>query len=164
MKDKEKPWEKLKISRGAWFRARAEGRDPATVKGRNRVPQVRRFYRTLKTASEAAQRLGIRTKTEYRERIPEDLKLKSNPDTHYSNWTNWGDFLGTGRNRRKAENCYATWQQAAKAALRLGCTRTSTSTEYREIWRQDPKLPSHPDEMYEAKGWPGWDKFFLVNG
>ncbi len=163
MKDKEKPWEKLRISRGAWFRAKREGRDPATVRPRaSALSPKRPLYKKIKDASAAAKVLKIRTKGEYRRRRSEDLWLHANPDTYYKGkgWKNWGVFLGTKRYRRLARNCYATWQEAAVAAKTLGCTRSSSSIDYRSIWRKDPKLPSRPYEMYEAKGWPGWEKFF----
>ncbi|WP_139199572.1 integrase repeat-containing protein, partial [Curtobacterium sp. MCBA15_013] len=33
-----------------------------------------------------------------------------------------------------------------------------TSTEYKEGYKQDPKLPSHPDEIY-GKHWADWYSF-----
>ncbi len=157
----QEPWVSLGISRGSWFRANNKGVDPATIKGRMDISPTRPLYRTLKQAATAARRLRIKTRTEYRARYSEDRKLPSCPDTYYRGWKNWKTFLGSPRRARKPrEVYYLDLYAAAKAAGALGCTRTSTSTEYRSLWYRDERLPSHPDYFYRKMGWNGWEHFF----
>jgi len=54
------------------------------------------FYSTYEEASQAAQKLGIKLKTEYERRYKEDSRLPSTPNRTYkdSGWINWLVFLG----------------------------------------------------------------------
>jgi hypothetical protein len=112
-------------------------------------------YASLEEAKVAAQRLGIRTKKGYRKRRSEDPRLPSAPDCLYSEFVDWGNFLGTGRNRRLAKDCYQTLAEVRKAALRLGA---KSSVSYREVYKDDPKLPRNPAEMF-PDDFPGWEVF-----
>ena len=49
---------------------------------------------------------------------------------------------------------YATWQDAAQAAKKLGIVG---SPDYKEKYRQDKRLPEHPHKVYED--FPGWTAF-----
>ncbi|KKW11388.1 MAG: Phage integrase family protein [Parcubacteria group bacterium GW2011_GWA2_49_9] len=128
---------------------------------RGRVLSHERFS-SLEEAKAVVQKLGLRTKTEYRKirrrvRWGDVVHLPSAPDVEYKGkgWTTWGNFFGTGRTRRRAKNCYPTRQKAGLAAQALGAR---TSTDYRKIWKQDPRLPRNPDEVY-TKTWTGWSEF-----
>lgn len=108
------------------------------------------FYKTIEEASEAAQKLDIKTVEEYvfLKRYKEDPKLPSNPDDIYKReWTSfgkWSGFLGI----RKKE-VYKTWNEASKAAQKL---KIKTATEYRKQYKNDPKLPADPKKVY-AEDW-----------
>lgn len=152
MEKNELPWGMLGISRTAWFRARAQRRDPNEVVPRGKA--CRSPYKTYRQAAAAARLLGMKTKAEYRRRFREDPRLCATPETHYGWFRSWGAFLGTGRTRRLVKDCYATWQEAGRAAKKLGCL---SSTQYRGSYKEDSKLPRNPDEMY--RDFPGWDRF-----
>ena len=107
---------------------------------------------TYDEASEAAQRLGLKTRPEYRKGYSQDPKLPSDPDTFYAeDWVDWYDFLGNDRPEKK----YATLAEASEAAQRLGIT---TSTEYNKRYSEDPKLSRNPKKPY-AEDWVSWYDF-----
>lgn len=56
--------------------------------------QEKIFYSTWEKASKAAQKLGFKGKNEYIARYKVDDKLPSNPDTFYSDFPGWIEFLG----------------------------------------------------------------------
>src|SRR5690606_11463457 len=64
------------------------------------------------------------------------------------NWEDWHAFLGTQRN-------YTTYAEAAEAAQALGIKK---SEEYSKGYRQDPRLPSAPNQAY-TEDWVDWHDF-----
>ncbi len=58
--------------------------------------------------------------------------------------------------RHSKKDFYPTWQEAGKAVLRLNIT---SQDAYRENYKLDNRLHSHPDTHYK-KDWPGWSPFF----
>ena len=78
----------------------------------------------------------------------------SAPNLAYRNFPGWGVFLDTKRKRGVNKNTYSSWQEASVAAIGL---EIASVTEYRRRYREDPRLPSAPDEVYT--GFPGWKKF-----
>ncbi len=111
-------------------------------------------YETLKEASEAVKKLGIKSILEYKERYKEDPKLHADPSKFYKNFSSWGEFFGTWRVHRKSVETYLLWQDAAVAANKFGITGAPS---YRENYKKDPKLPSSPQSRY--KEFPGWKEF-----
>tara|TARA_B100000700_G_scaffold104150_1_gene117649 strand:+ start:9534 stop:14033 length:4500 start_codon:yes stop_codon:yes gene_type:complete len=108
-------------------------------------------YSTLREASEAAVRLGVKTYIEYKSRFKEDSRLRSSPDTIYSNeWVSWYDFLG-----KKKPRWYTTIDEASDAAKSLGIT---TYAEYKARRKEDPHLPLHPHITYKGD-WQSWYLF-----
>lgn len=108
------------------------------------------FYPTWQEASKAAIRLGIKNYTEYRLRFKEDVSLPSNPNIFYKNFPGWYVFL-----ERQNKKFYKTWQEASKAALKLGIV---TYGKYIIDFKKDPMLPSRPETVYED--FPGYLSFF----
>ena len=110
------------------------------------------FY-SYAEASQAAQKLGIKTGVEYGQRYYEDPRLPSIPDRIYKDkdWINWLEFLG-----KEAKNFYTTCAQASQAAQKLGI---KTQLEYGQRYREDPLLPSNPSSAYQKKDWINWLEF-----
>jgi len=109
-------------------------------------------YMTIDEASDAAQKLGIRTKSEYQKNYKKDPRLPANPPRTYSyEWKNWPVFLG-----RIKPSFYSSLSEAQKGALRLGAT---TKDQYIKLYKKDPNLPSEPFEVYSDE-WDGWPSFF----
>ena len=102
------------------------------------------FYETFSEAQKAVKALGIKTSTEYHSRYREDSKLPFNPQRTYANeWPSkkgWHVFLGKAK-----KNYYLTVYEAQRAVSSLGITNT---TEYRQRYKEDPRLPSTPNRYY----------------
>ena len=64
-----------------------------------------------------------------------------------SGWVDWYDYLGTNK---------YTFKEAKEAVRKL---EIKTKPEYKERYKEDPRLPSHPDRTYEGKGWNNWPDY-----
>lgn len=105
-------------------------------------------YTNLIEASTAAQKLEIRTVSEYSARYHEDPKLPSNPNLYYENeWVGWQNFLGT--------EPYKTLSEASLAAIEMGVL---SSAGYAESYKANPRLVSNPSKYY-SDSWEGWGSF-----
>jgi hypothetical protein len=114
-----------------------------------------RLYQSYDVAQTVAQRLGIRTYDEYRERYKEDPRLPCEPEIQYpENWKHWKVFLGT--DRKVNYILFYTYEDAVDAARKLGI---KTFSEYAQLSKDDSRLPQAPQKYYGHK-WEGW-KFFL---
>ncbi len=108
------------------------------------------FYLTWQEASKATRVLGITSKEEYSKNYLSDIRLPSSPHYNYgSDFPGWPVFLG-----KRKEKLYQTWQEASKAAKKLGIT---TVEDYKKRYKEDPKLPADPPTF---RGCPGWTIFF----
>ncbi len=96
------------------------------------------LYETVDQAAVAAQKLGIRNRRDYEKRWREDPMLPSNIQRAYA--VSWLSFFKKNTKFTK-EAGYATWQEAAAAAKRIGITSSATYAKLRKL---DPKLPSGP--------------------
>jgi hypothetical protein len=113
--------------------------------------KVNDFYLTYAEAQKAAQILGIHTRSEYNKRYHEDPRLPSCPNNIYKqDWENLSAFLG-----KKAKNPYPTIEEAKKATLMLGISK---SVEYCQRYHEDPRLPSNPKITYQ-QDWQHWAAF-----
>ncbi|MDB5255176.1 MAG: integrase family protein [Candidatus Nomurabacteria bacterium] len=108
------------------------------------------FYQTWQEASQASMRLGASSKTEHKSLFKKDSRLPGSPDRFYEDFPGWYVFFG-----KEKPNNYPTWQEASKAARKLGIL---SSTQYELLYKKDPRLPLKLDRSY--KDFPGWDKFF----
>ena len=111
------------------------------------------LYPTYAEAQAVVQALGIKKQPEYQERYREDPRLPSNPQHFYADadWINWYDFLGN-----KQPDLYSSYTEAQTAAKTLGIKSMS---EYNKRYRQDPKLPACPFQVYDGTGWIDWYGF-----
>ena len=110
-------------------------------------------YKTYKEAKLAVRKLGI-SSGEYGKRHKEDPRLPSRPDKYYEDkgWIDWYDFFG-----RETPGFYPTYEEAKQAVSKLGI---SSSTEYYKRHKEDPRLPSAPNNTYKGKGWINWPNYF----
>lgn len=120
--------------------------------------ELKSFYPTFSDAQKAVKKLGIYFSTEYQKRYKEDPRLPPNPKRFYlEEWPTkygWVLFLG-----KELNSLYPTLSDAQQAAKRLGIT---SSTQYRKRYKEDPRLPFSPNQVYFNE-WPtkdGWI-FFL---
>lgn len=110
-------------------------------------------YASYAEAQAAAQTLGFKSISDYRERYGNHIGLPSNPDKSYAGagWSSWYDFLGIKKN-----DLYKTYEDAQVAVQILGI---KNAQDYRKRFKQDPKLPNQPFYYYKNSGWTDWYKF-----
>ncbi|MCS6124109.1 integrase repeat-containing protein, partial [Shewanella baltica] len=108
------------------------------------------LYTSLAKAQLATQALSITSQSDYKQRYREDPRLPSNPNATYSaDWQSWPQFLGT------ADKFYPTLAAAQQATQALSIT---SYPEYKQRYREDPRLPSNPNATYAAD-WQSWPTF-----
>lgn len=112
---------------------------------------VRKDYLSYEEAKRILRENGITTQKKYRKNYKKYPGLPSSPKTVYPEWIDWGDYL---RDKPRIK-LYKTFNEAHVAAQAL---RAESSTEYKKMRSKDPKLPSHPDEVYKDD-WKGWPHF-----
>jgi len=99
------------------------------------------IYPTYAEARAAARKFGFLTAAEYVRNYNEDPRLPCKPEKTYDNFEGYRAFLGTEK-----EGKYPTCAEASAAARKIGF---KTWAEYRAGYRQDPKLPSTPNQRYD---------------
>jgi Putative integrase/Integrase repeat unit len=110
-------------------------------------------YETYHEAKAATSKLNIKSAADYRQHHKEDLRLPTDPSQVYRDkgWTTWFNFLG----KEKISN-YETYQEAKAATSKLN---VKSSTDYKQNYNKDPRLPSEPSVVYKGKGWTTWFDF-----
>ncbi len=116
-----------------------------------------RPYPTYAEASAAAIALGATGRNSYLRLYKLDPRLVSNPAFYYrdSGWQDWSIFTGETK-----KGFYAEYSDAQAAVQSLGITTTSL---YKQHYRNDPFLPSAPDKAYAQSGWVDYPTFFGTN-
>jgi len=111
------------------------------------------IYPTYAEARAAAQALGIKSQFDYKKRYREAPRLPSGPDKVYASagWIDWYDFFG-----KKRADIYPAYAEAQAAAQALGIRNVS---DYTKRYREDPRLPACPNEVYVDAGWIDWYDF-----
>lgn len=114
------------------------------------------FYKTWQEASVATVNLGIKSQRDYKRRYKDDRQLSSTPESFYVDFPGYDIFLGREKRRRSISDPYKTWQEASRAAIKLGIL---SSEEYytQKLYKNDPELPARPSVLYP--NFPGWKKF-----
>jgi hypothetical protein len=124
-----------------------------------KIEKLATKYSTWLEASEAAKALDIKNSTDYYHRYRSDSFLPSKPRSYYKKcWIDngsWDGFLCI----KKIEP-YVTLVEASNATISLGI---STYKEYKSRFKEDPRLPSHPDKFYVDE-WHTSDKWMFLFG
>ena len=129
--------------------------------GTGTVPPGFRNYREFVRARSFAQSLHFQTVSEWRAharagKLPIDIPANPNVVYDSTGWKNWGDWLGTGRQR----GGWRSFQRARRfvRALRLRgrgkwlayCRGRLTGKGHKP-----PDIPASPERVYEKQGWNG---------
>ncbi len=115
----------------------------------------KKFFSSWRDARKSVRKLGITSPIEYYKCYKSDPRLPSNPRDTYKDFPGWPTFLGRETMVRSKDDIYPTWQEASKAAIRLGITRSGR--EYANVYKKDKRLPGNPNGAYP--NFPGWLKF-----
>jgi hypothetical protein len=115
------------------------------------------LYATHDEASAAAKAENIQTVAAYREARKKNPKFPANPRRSYAkDWISWTHFLrGEPSTRRRGSDMYATHDLASQATQKL---KIANPEEYKERYKEDPRLPSAPHVLYAAD-WISWPYF-----
>jgi superfamily II DNA or RNA helicase len=114
--------------------------------------EAKNLYPTWQAAGRAAINLGISGQIEYNRRHDEDNRLPGNPYHMYKDFPGFPIFL-----RKRTGQFYPTWQEASKAAIRLGIR---SGFHYSKLYKKDRRLRGNPRAY---PGFPGWGKFLGKN-
>lgn len=110
------------------------------------------FEEAVKAVATLAQKPA--TKVDYFRLYKQRDDLPKYPDKKYkAQWQGWRYFLGTVKVEK-----YDTLDEAKAAVLELNPI-PSGFTNYRKVYRQDPKLPANPEDKYRLTGWRSWPDF-----
>jgi hypothetical protein len=110
------------------------------------------LYEIYTLAQHATQKLKILSSSEYKKRHREDLRLPSQPEVFYKeDWQDWPHYLG----KPPKIALYQTYTQARNAAQKL---KILSFSEYKKRYREDPRLPSHPVNLYK-EDWQDWPHY-----
>ena len=101
-------------------------------------------------------KLNITSEKEYRLRRKEDVRLPSTPARYYNNrgWIDNYNFFNKNR-----PDAYLTYGEAKNAVSILSI---KTRKEYNKRYKENPKLPSNPEYVYEGIGWIDYYNFLGV--
>jgi Phage-integrase repeat unit len=116
-------------------------------------------FRSFKSARGFARRLGLKSLSEWRDYCKSGKKpadIPSTPDQTYAQagWSDFGDWLGTGRKRRGA--AWRPFNKARSFVRRLGLKSVSEWQNYCTSGKRPPDIPAAPPLVYADAGWSGF--------
>jgi superfamily II DNA or RNA helicase len=84
------------------------------------------------------------------------LNIPASPNEAYAGrgWTNWGDWLGTGRVRNNAD--FLPYDEARDVLGALGFKNVKEWHAYSASGERPANIPANPDKIYAEKGWTTW--------
>ena len=102
--------------------------------------------------------LGFKDTREWRAYSKSDKKpanIPSSPNDAYTerDWTNWGDWLGTGNVRTKT---FLPFEEARAFAHKLGLKGQTEWQAYSKSSERPANIPADPSRIYANKGWTNW--------
>jgi hypothetical protein len=78
------------------------------------------------------------------------------PDTFYSEWISWGDFLQT---YTISSHDYTSYEECKKFAQTLNMKSKNDWSEFVKSGKKPKNIPSEPRLSYLNKGWKSWSDF-----
>lgn len=133
--------------------------------GLENIANQNRTFMSFEEAKKFIRSLGFKNRKEFCEwaktnKRPKDIP--SNPEEHYKkDWTNWGDFLGTGTIAPQNKK-FRSFGLARDFARTL---KLNSKEEWFKFVRTKEKpndIPSDPPKVYKDK-WRGWNDFLGCN-
>jgi hypothetical protein len=124
--------------------------------GTGRIVPKDRQYRSFEDARIFVQTLKLKNRPEWEKysksgNKPDDIP--GNPRlTFKEGWTNWGDFLGTGRIQNQQIQ-YRTFEDARIFVQTLKLKRTKDWVDFCQTSEIPQDIPHSPEVVYKNKGW-----------
>lgn len=121
--------------------------------------QAKTFARSVGLRSKAEYESFIRGELSDKPKVPPDLPYVPSATYKNTGWRGWGDFLGTGRQRRRGG--FRSFAEARKFVHDL---RLDGMKEWRS-WcngrlpdrpKKPQDIPTTPHEVYKNAGWKSW--------
>lgn len=121
------------------------------------------YYYSFEEANVMVKKLNCKTIGEYHKKARSfDDKLARNPNTFYSEWVSWSEYLGTeiiSDNQKHAN--YITYNEA-KVYIQSNYPDIKSRSQW-TTFRLDNEipdfLPMNPQNSYKNKGWLGWGDY-----
>jgi superfamily II DNA or RNA helicase len=113
----------------------------------------RKLYPTWQKVLQICKQHKVRSVAEYHKLCDKDPRLPRFPYDAYEGFPGFAAAFG----RRRIDNPYPTWQQASKAAKRLGI---KSSVQYPKLFKRDKRLYASPSMAYSD--FPGWAIFLGI--
>ena len=127
--------------------------------GTGYIASQNRKYLSFAEARNYVQSLQLKSANDWSKYCKSGSKpdnIPATPTRTYKNdWTNWGDWLGTGNVCYKT-NIFLSFEKAREFARSL---KFKSSTEWKKYCKSDkrPKdIPCAPDQCYRDSGWVSW--------
>ena len=120
-------------------------------------------FRSFEESREFARSLKLKSRSDWNKltstrKFPKDVPVS--PEQIYKKeWTNWGDYLGTGRTANKNRK-FRPFKEARKFVRSLKLKSSSKEwIKYCKSGERPSNIPSNPQSTYLNKGWKGWGDF-----
>jgi len=115
-------------------------------------------FRPYKEAQEFVQKLGLKSKKEWREYCKSGKKpndIPAAPERPYKNeFKGLGDWLGTGVMAKK-NKLFRPFKEAREFVQKLGLKNQKEWEEYCKSGNKPDDIPASPNYIYKNKGWKG---------
>jgi hypothetical protein len=120
--------------------------------GTGSVASYNREYLPFKEAREFVRSLGLKSSTEWGTYIKSGNKPTDIPSqlekVYKKEWTNWGDFLGTGTVAPQ-NKVYRPFKEAKEFVRKLGLKTGKEWKEYCKSGNKPDNIPAHPWDVYK---------------
>jgi superfamily II DNA or RNA helicase len=113
--------------------------------------------RPFEAAREYVRGLGLKSQSKWYEyarsgRKPEDIPRNPSQVYAHKGWTNWGDWLGTGR---VYSPNWRPFKKARKFVRSLGLKSSAAWHAYCNSGKRPVDIPRNPNQVYAHEGWAG---------
>ena len=129
--------------------------------GTGNVSTNKREWMSFEEAKAFIQRQGITNQSEFHLWSKSGKRPKnfpSNPSLIYRNeWTNWGDFLGTG-NVSTSKREWMSFEEAKAFIQRQGLQNSTDFQAWSKSGKRPKNFPSNPNTVYRSN-WTNWRDF-----
>jgi hypothetical protein len=121
--------------------------------GTGNISPKDKTYRSFESAREFAQKLGLKSRTEWElysklSDKPDDIPASPNGTYKNKGWTIWGDFLGSG-NIKPGDRQSRSFEDAREFVRTLNLKGTKEWREYCKSGNKPDDIPSRPERTYE---------------